>query len=386
MRQVLSIACYETMCILKDKILLLMVFAVPLIYAVLFGLVYVQGILTGIPMGIVDMDNSSLSREVVQAFENSPRFKIVREIDTYPRLEEGMKNGAVRAGLVIPEDFEKRISQHRSVEVLTVYDGSNLIWGYNIRKYALEVINKFSADHAAARLAGMGMSGREVAGILDAVSCNIEVWYNPTFSYATFLLGGLMMMIIHQICLLSVSLSVTREKERNSWLMYLSSPVPGWKIFLGKCLPYFAANFLNYLLLIWLGAAVFHVKTGGSLLLIILLGLLYDIIITSAGVCVSALAPDSLQATRYLMLLSVPLFIISGYTWPPTHIPPLINGLARLLPYTWMAEGFRLVTVKELGFAYLAPAVLALFSMAMAAVLFAAIVAKRRRAPVIRAE
>ena len=56
-----------------------------------------------------------------------------------------------------------------------------------------------------------------------------------------------------------------------------------------------------------------------------------------------------MNVTRYIMLLSVPFFMISGYTWPATHIPYLLNGLASCLPSTWMMKGFRLVTIKNLS-------------------------------------
>jgi len=382
LKQVLYIAYYETLHIFKDKILFLLIFFVPLFYAALCGAVYAAGILTGIPLAVVDLDNSGLSREVIKAFENSPRFKIVREINTYPLLEEGMKKSAVRAGVVIPENFEKEIVQSRKTEVLTVYDGSNLIWGYNARKYALEVINQFGAGRAASYMAGLGLSKREIADVLDTISCNTEVWYNPTFSYANFMLIGLMMIVIHQICLLSVSLTVTREKERKCWIQFLSSPLPSWKIFLGKSLPYFLTGFLNCGLLIWFITRFAHVRTEGSPLLIFLMCFLYTSVITCAGFCISLLAPDSLQATRCIMLISVPVFMISGYTWPQTHIPAFLNAFARLLPFTWMAEGLRTAAVKNLGFLYLAPAILALSVMALASFCFAASFAKRRKPPV----
>ncbi|KUK81474.1 MAG: ABC-type multidrug transport system, permease component, partial [Pelotomaculum thermopropionicum] len=365
----------------KDKIILLLILLVPALYTLLFGAVYFSAVLTGIPLAVVDLDRSGLSREVIAAFSNSPKFEVLGEISTYEELREGMKTGAVRAGVVIPEDFEKKALLRRGTKVLTVYDASNLIWGYNTRKYALEVINHFSTAHTAAYLAGLGMTGREIKNILDTVSCNLDVWYNPTYSYTTYLFLGLVLMIIHQICLLGVSLTVTREKDRNSWVQYLGAALPRWKIFLGKCLPYLAANFFNYVLLLWLSARLINVKAGGSMGLILLLGFLYGVIITAAGFYFSALAPNSLQVTRYVILLSVPLFIISGYTWPMTHIPGLVEGPARLLPYTWMAEAMRAVTVKNLGCNYVRGAVVVLAAMSFLSVLLAANFSRRRKPP-----
>lgn len=386
MKQVLYISYYEMVHIFKDKILLLLIFFVPVFYASLCGAVYTAGILTGIPLAVVDLDDSVLSREVIKCFANNPRFQIVEEINTYPLLEEGMKKSAVRAGVVIPENFEKETALHSGAEVLVVYDSSNLIWGYNIRKYTMETVNQFSAEHAAAYMAGLGLAKKEITNILDSVSSNTDVWYNPTFSYANFMLFGLIMLIIHQICLLSASLTVTREKENNSWLQFLCAPAPAWKICLGKSLPYFLTGIFNYGLLIWFIAVFVHVRIEGSVLLILLLGLLYNIVITCAGFYISLQAADSLQATRYIMLLSVPFLMISGYTWPQTHIPAFINAFARFLPFTWMAEGLRQVAVKNLGPEYLVPVILALTLMSLAAVLPAASFTKRRKPPHLRAD
>ncbi|MDN5345454.1 MAG: type transport system permease protein [Clostridia bacterium] len=377
MRQILDIAHYEMLSIFKEKILFLMVFLVPLGYAALFGATYVTAILGNVPVAIVDLDDSRLSREIAAAFANSPHFKVVDDIRTYRELEEGMKNGRLRAGVVIPENFEQEMARHTLTRVLAIYDGSNLIWGYNTRKYIREVFNDFSASNTASYLAGLGYTKNEIRSIMDTVSLNTEVWYNPTFSYANFLFLGLVMMILHQIGLLSVSLTITREKERKTWLQFLSAPVPAWKIFAGKSLPYFVANFFNYALLLWFAARFIHVKLSGSLPLILLLGFLYDLVITGAGFFISTHAPNSLQVTRYVMLLSVPFFMISGYTWPATHIPAFINYLARLLPSTWMALGFRQVTLKELDISYILPHIRALGLMAVLAVLLAVNFTKR---------
>ncbi|SFG15575.1 ABC-2 type transport system permease protein [Desulfotomaculum arcticum] len=372
MRQVLTIAYYEIVHILRDRLLLGQIFFVPFLYTLLLGAVYIAGVLNNIPLGVVNLDNSQLSREVVTAFANSPHFQLNKQINSYSGLERAMGDGTVRAGLVIPEDYAQKVSLHQNTEVLIVYDSSNLIWGYNTRKYAREVINSFNIDHTSAYLAGLGLTKEEVQNTMDTVSLNMEVWYNPTYSYATFILLGIVLMVLHQIGLQSAGLTVTREKEQNSWLQFLSSSVPPWKIFLGKSLPYYISSFFNYALLLWLVDYLIHVKIGGSLFLIILLGALYILVIIAAGFYISVKAATSLQVTRYIMLLSVPFFIISGYTWPTRYIPAYINDLAHLLPFTWMAEGLRLVTLKGLGVHYLGNHILAL-SVMSAAALFPAI-------------
>lgn len=357
----------------------LLLFLVPLLYATIFGFVYVGGILSNVPLAIVDLDHSKLSREVVTAFENSPRFQRVPGIETYAELDQAMRQGKVRAGVVIPERFEQELQQQHPTQLLGVYDASNLLWGYNTRKYLNEVLTDFNANYTAGYLAGLGMSQQQIKGVMNTVNCNYEVWYNPTFSYSTYFYTGLLLMIIHQICLLSISLTVTRDKERRTWLQFLGSPLPSWQIFVGKSLPYFVVNFFNYVLLLWVGAYFVHAKIEGSLGLVVLFGLLFDLIITSLGFYISYLAPNSLQVTRYLMLVSVPIFMTSGFTWPQTHIPLVINALASLMPFTWMSEAFRMITLKNLPLSYLLTHLAVLVGMALVSLILASTFSKRRR-------
>lgn len=379
MRQIFNIAYYEFMQILRKKILMLMVLVVPLFYCLLLGLIYCSGVLTDIPVGVVDLDRSTLSREVVTAFANSPKFVVKTQPDSYNQLRSSMEEGTVRAGIIIPEGLEADTALNRGAEILTVYDASNLIWGYNIRKNALEVVSQFNLEKAAAYLTGLGMNKDAVADTLDPVSTNFEIWYNPSLSYANFMLLGLMMMVVHQIGLLGIGISVTRDKEYNTWLQFLAAAVPSWKVFLGKTLPYFVINMTNYTLLIYLSSVLFGVKIGGGALELLVLGLIYNVIIASAGFLVSLAARDSLQVTRYLLLLSTPLFLISGYTWPSRYIPNWLNLLARCTPFPWMADSVRNVAVKNLSLGNILESLVFLTAMALAASLLACTFSKRSK-------
>lgn len=381
MRQVLNIANYEMRHILKSPFLIAIVFIAPLGYAALFGTTYVSAILSNIPLAIVDQDGSELSREIVTAYRNSPYFAIVEDINTYEELEEGMKRGIVRAGVVIPNNFSTDVRQHRKTEVLTVYDGSNQIWSLNIRRYAYEIVNQFSAQYTASYLGGMGFSKKEINNTMNTVDCNISVWYNSTFNYENYLFPGLLLMIIHQLSLLGTALTVTREKEQNSWIQYLASSISAWKIVLGKSLPYLMASFFNYALLFWIAVRFINVKLEADIAVFAFLGLFYCITVVFAGFFISLHSPNSLQVTRYIILLSIPFIMISGYTWPARYIPDFLNAIARVLPTTWMMEGIRMAGIKSLGIEHTGLNMMVLALMAVLALGLALTFKKDRKAP-----
>lgn len=365
MKRALNIGYYETLHILKDKIVLVLLFLGPLVYGSFFALVYFNGIVSHIPMAIVDQDRSALSRDIKHAFANQPYFSLVEEITEYDQLEQAMQTGKVRAGLIIPEGFAEDLQQHRSSRLLTVYDASNLIWGFNIRRMANEVITTYAGKHLVDYLISMGFNYSEVRNIAGSLECNLVPWYNMNYSYSTYIFIGLMMLVVQQIALFTVSLTVTRERDANSWIQFLGADLRPWQIVAGKCLPYFIANFINYLLVLLISSTLGHISLQGSVSSLIFMGLLYDTVITLAGFVVSLHAADSLQSTRYLLVMSMPFFFISGFSWPGTHMPGVLNWLAALVPSTWMMQAARQIFVKGLGWPLIEKQILALGIMAV---------------------
>ncbi|MDD3879849.1 MAG: ABC transporter permease, partial [Syntrophomonas sp.] len=180
MRTMLNIANYEVRHILKDRVAFAIVFLAPLFYAFLMGSVYFSAAINDVPFALVDLDHSLASREVVNVFSSGQHFKINPEIDSYGKMETAMREGIIRGGIVIPEDFSQKLSQKQGTEVLAVYDASNLLWGYNVRKFAYEGMDEFNRRYAAAYLQSMGMHPTQSDEVLNLVRCSIMTWYNPT--------------------------------------------------------------------------------------------------------------------------------------------------------------------------------------------------------------
>lgn len=363
MKTMLNIANYEIRHIFKDRVAFAIVFVAPLLFAILMGSVYYSAAINNVPFAIIDLDGSLASREVVDLFSSTPHFQTDSSIDTYEKMETAMQEGLIRGGIVIPEDFSRKLNKHQSTEILAVYDASNLIWGYNIRKYAYEGIDQFSRQYAGEYLQGIGMHPDQSEKVLNMVKCNVETWYNPTYSYINFIYLGVIFIILHQLGLLGVTLTIPREKEANTWIHFLTSPLERWQIVFGKCLPYIVVGFFNYALLLWFSHYFIHAKIEGSIGLILLLGLLYTCAIVFLGFFISLYAENTLQISRYLILLSIPIFMISGYTWPQYRIPLVVTVISRLSPFSWMAEAFREVTIKNLGLSDIAINVIGLVIM-----------------------
>lgn len=348
-RNILNIAYYECRALLREPILILMVLITPIAYACIFGFIYFNPIITNIPTAIIDYDSSDISREISDAYKGSPAFNVNDSITNYEDMKEAMSDGRIRCGVVIEKGIQDKIENGEQATVLAVYDASNLIWGYNIRKNVRLVINDFNTRWITQTVGSMGFDSFETEQLIKPVSYNLEVWYNPTYSYANFMLYGLYLMIIHQLGLLCIALAIPREREKGSWIRFQTAVAGKLTVFIGKFLPYFVIFLFHYLLILQMGIKFFHMCYYGSTFWLVVLGLVYVTGMLLIGYVFSCFISNSLQATRLIMLLSVPFVMISGMLWPSTHIPEYLNRFAAILPFTHAQKIMRIMAQKSGG-------------------------------------
>src|SRR5690606_27365085 len=117
----------------------------------------------------------------------------------------------------------------------------------------------------------------EERGIKNYQPLNIQTrfWFNPELKSSKFLVPGLIAMILVITAVISVSLSLVREKERGTIEQINVSPVKSPELMLGKTLPYLILALLNSALILLLGYFLFDVEVKGNYLLLFLTTLLF---------------------------------------------------------------------------------------------------------------
>ena len=77
----------------------------PVIFTALFGIIYEENVVNHIPLAIYDQDQTSLSRKLVQMYEDAERFRAVSYVSDDEEMEKEIRTGNVKAALIIPADY-----------------------------------------------------------------------------------------------------------------------------------------------------------------------------------------------------------------------------------------------------------------------------------------
>ncbi|MNS82536.1 Inner membrane transport permease YbhR [compost metagenome] len=366
----------EWRALFADRTIRLVMIAVPLFYFLLVGWLYSAGKVTEIPIAVVDQDRSALSRELARAFEQDQSLRVAAVVASEPEAARLLDAGDVAAAVVLPPRLEASIKTGREAAVLALIDGANMMIANNAMTALNRDIKTVSAAITLRKLAAAAPSANGQA-LYTGIDYRYRLLYNPTLSYLEFMAFGIGAAVLQQVVLLGVSLAATREKAAGTWERTLrETPWPA--LLAGKVLPYVIVGTTMMVVCVTLLLHGFGVPAHGPLLPFLLTGLAFNVAVGAVGLALSFAFSSQLQATQIAMLIATPSFLLSGFTWPFAAMPPLLAGVASLLPLTYFVDAFRQVVVKGRGLEAIGGDLAGLLAITAVAVVAVWLLAKRQ--------
>lgn len=317
--------------------LLTFIFGAPILYTLLFGLLYVNNVVKDIPTVIYDESQTQLSRSLANSFEDSEKYRIVGYVSSQEETEEYLKEKKAITAIIIPEEFSRNLKKGLSSQALVMVDGSNLVFANTIIASANEIIQTFAAGVSVKSLEGIGQLPEVAKNKGVPLQLRLRVFHNPTLNYTNFMLLGLVVAVVQQGMLLTVALSMVREKGRMEELKDFSAVT----VILGKGLLYWLLGSISLGIVILITHLIFGIPFRGGLASLLALGGVFTLAITFLGIVFSSICSDDLTATQYSMLFAMPSFLYSGFTWPIESMSEAGKIIAAFSPLNYIVNDLR---------------------------------------------
>jgi len=364
-RQLLFIMKREIRYMWRDKSLQMILLIGPLLGLLLFVGVYSHQRIDDIPTAIVDLDRTYASQQLINKLENTQDLEIVSYPDTYAQLEEEIKKGEIIVGIVIPENYGRNLALGRLTKVAAFIDGTNMAYATNASTAILTVTRTVGAEAGIKTLVSKGVQIGQAKEAYQSIDFHEEAWFNPTLNYAYFLVLAFALNMWQQFCTLGASMNIIGETGKKSWLQIKSSGISTFKFFLGKSLVHIAVFMLIVLPIYGVVFGLLKFPLAGEWWMLILLTLVFTVALHSLGTFMSSVANNAVNASRFGMMVALPSFVISGYTWPLESMPQLFQPLAWILPQTWFFQGINYLVFKNPGWEFIRHYLLALGLLAV---------------------
>lgn len=298
-----------------------------------------------ITMAVVDHEKSPRSREFVNSFITSGYFDYDRDLNLSEEATELIDDAKIRVAIVIPPDFSQQLLSNRAADIQVLVDGMDANAATTIVGYAQAVTLQYSQKIILKNLSKIGR------GSYIPIQYDARIWYNPELKSAKFLVPGLIGFILAITAVIATSLSIVKEKERNTIEQIDVSPIRPHELIVGKMIPYALISLVAAALVILAAYFMFDVVVKGSLFDLFVATLIFIIAALSIGLLVSTIADSQQVAFQLAALMSMlPTIILSGFMFPISSMPIWLQILTNVTPAKFYLVILRSIILKGVGF------------------------------------
>lgn len=378
LKDLLNVFIREWKSLIKNKRLLVILLIIPIIYTLFFSYMYDAKVVKNLKLGVVDYKPTQLTRDIINSFDKSERFIVKKIIANEQDIPYLIEKGEIDGALIFPEDFTRNVKKGEGSSLFVAANGANMVISNNVLTGATEIMGNFDASIVVKKHIAEGDLKEIALKKSMPITMTLRPWFNPTNSYFSFFLLGLIATVIQQTTFLGAAVTVTSERKEKTLAEIIKNVKYPSLIVIGKIFTYISVAAISTVVCYCLLFKTFHMPQNGNYLDICILSLAFLFCICTLGVFLSIICKNSLESIQYSMIVALPSFLLSGYTWPLEAMPNFIAFLGKLLPLTYYVSNLRKIALLGVDFSVIQNDILIL-SFMTGLFLIAAVVAFKIR-------
>ena len=325
----------------RDKWLFSCLTWVPILLAVTMWGVFSAGIARDLPIGVVDLQHSQLSRKMIQSLDASSTLSVDYHYTSATEAKNAMIEGDIYAYAVIPPQFDQDILLHRQPQLSVFFNSQYILVAKLINSAVAQSQGYFDAQlEALGNLAKGNTTTLAAIGQAVPISTQITALFNRNTNYAQFLVTAIV-PAIWQICVVVSTILILAAHFRiygngnNSFAFLGDRPFTRLSKILCQYIPLFMAQ--GALFLIWF-YVLLDWPMEGSYLVMLLAQFVTTIACIIMGALFFFLSMDPARAMSFAGAFTAPSFAFMGITFPVSDMNALAHAWRGLLPITHYIE------------------------------------------------
>jgi ABC-2 type transport system permease protein len=333
LRLIWNVAKRECKILYKNPIYGFCMVIFPLVALLFFTSMMDEGLPEDMPVGIVDLDNTSMSRALVRrldAFQNS------RVVDSYTSVAEArraIQENRIYAFLYIPKGTTAQLLASRRPKVSYYYSLTSLTGGSLLMKDLKTIATLGSAGVGQGVLSARGLTDKQIETFLQPIRLDVHQIANPWSNYNIYLsavfVPGIMMLFMFLIAAYSLGMELKFNRGKE-WIDVADGNII--VAIFGKFLPQalvFLALIFAYEYYIY---EVLQFPRLGSVLMVVLLAVLQVFASIGFGIFAFGLTPSLRMSMSICSLWAMLGFSLAGSAFPVMGMDEPIQALSWLFP------------------------------------------------------
>lgn len=327
--------------VLSDIGVMLFFFALPTLYPVVYTLIYNPELVKDIPIVVIDDSRTSESRQLTRMVDATDAIKVYDYASNLNDARRVMNNHDCFGILHIPAEYGKKLGRGEQT-VVSFYSDVSLLLRYRAFLSALtDVQLQTGTNIQTEKIEKAGLIGQLVSGTpINSESIMIG---DPTQGFASFVIPGIIILILQQSLVLGVAMlqgGARERRRRNGGVDPLAVPAPPAITLIGKTLCYLTLYLPLSLYILHIVPVVFALPHLGNIWHYLIFVLPMLIASSFMGMSIGAFVSDRESSMLVVVFTSVVFLFLSGLTWPRYAMNGFWTLVGDMIPATWGVEGF----------------------------------------------
>jgi ABC-2 type transport system permease protein len=298
---------------------------------------------------VVDNDHSVSSQRLTHRIEQSRYFIFNGVRSSYDEALQEVENSSVDCIVVIPQHYEKDLTNGKSPQVLIAANAVNGTKGSLGSSYLAQIVTQ--------------SGGTSYVRNSDVMS--VLYLYNKNLNYKLFMIPALMAILVMLLGGFLPALNIVGEKEAGTIEAINVTPVSKWEFILAKLIPYWILAMIIMTICFLLAWLVYGLWPVGNILLIYLLALLLALCFSGLGIVVSNYNETMQQAMFVMWFIVVCMMLLSGLFTPTRSMPHWAQLTTIINPVHYFIDAIRTIFVRGGDFQSISSQVLSLAIMSL---------------------
>ena len=303
-----------------------------------------------IKFSYIDNDHSASSRVLIDKFSASTYFDVLTNFTSSKAAEAAMLKGDVDVILEIPNHFYSNLLKEKKSTLgirINAIDGA-AAGVTNV--YILQILQSYNKQ-IQTELMQFSTVKEQPVSIISIPS----FWYNQTLNYKTFMVPGILVLLVTMITLFLSGVNIVREKEIGTLEQINVTPIKKSQFIIGKLFPFWIIGMLLLTIGLIISKIIFNVPMLGSLILMYSYTTIYILVILGIGLFISNFTDTQQQAMFIAWFFMVIFILMSGLFTPIESMPKWAQFITEFNPIKYFVEVMRMVMLKGADFMDILP-------------------------------
>ena len=285
------------------------------------------------PVAVVDLDQSSISRRLIHEMQATPSVDIQLVTNSYPEAREAMQQGRIYGVFVVPEGFYADLVAFKRPKMDFYVTNAYTVGGNTAYKQMLTMVNLTSGAFQREVLRKKGLPDEIIMHRIQPLTIEGHMVANPWGNYSVYLVSTILPGILGLICLMLTIFAIGYELKTQTSREWLQTAGNNYTVaMIGKLIPYTVIY-----LVLGIGCHIILYRFAGFPVYgnygRLMFGLLLFIFaMESLGILLIGLLPTLRDALSIGALYSMLGFSLSGFTYPQMSMLPPVRALSYLEP------------------------------------------------------